>query len=148
MELVERARRAVLAFFNASPHDWVVIFTANATQALKLVGESYPFGPGGEYLLTFDNHNSVNGIREFARAKGSTTTYVPIVLPEMRVDDEELMRTISNGRGREPQTCSPTLPNRISRVCSIRLTGLRSRTARVGTFSWMRRPSRRRIGSI
>ena len=48
-ELVERARSAVLRFFNASADDWVVIFTANATQALKLIGESYPFGPGGEY---------------------------------------------------------------------------------------------------
>ena len=26
---------------------------------------------GGRFLLTFDNHNSVNGIREFARAKGA-----------------------------------------------------------------------------
>src|SRR5688500_16226586 len=67
MELIERTRRAVLAFFNASPQEWVVVFTANATQALKLVGESYPFERGSEYLLTFDNHNSVNGIREFAR---------------------------------------------------------------------------------
>src|SRR5215203_782256 len=69
MALVERARRAVLHFFNASPEEWVVIFTANATQALKLIGESYRFEPGGRYLLTFDNHNSVNGIREFARAR-------------------------------------------------------------------------------
>jgi len=92
MDLVDRARRAVLKFFNASPDEWVVIFTANATQALKLVGESYPFGPDGEYLLTFDNHNSVNGIREFARANGSTVTYVPVVLPDMRVDDHELSR--------------------------------------------------------
>jgi molybdenum cofactor sulfurtransferase len=98
MEWVERARRAVLAFFNASADDWVVIFTANATQALKLVGESYPFEPGGQYLLTFDNHNSVNGIREFARAKRSTTTYVPIVLPDMRVDDDELMRHLEQAR--------------------------------------------------
>jgi molybdenum cofactor sulfurtransferase len=98
MELVERARRAVLDFFNAVPGDWVVIFTANATQALKLVGESYPFTRDGEYLLTFDNHNSVNGIREFARAKGSTTTYVPIVLPDMRVDDDELARHLEQAR--------------------------------------------------
>ena len=43
--------------------------------ALKLVGESYPFESSGQYLLTFDNHNSVNGIREFARAKGAQVTY-------------------------------------------------------------------------
>lgn len=94
-EYVERARRAVLKFFNASPQEWVVVFTANASQALKLVGESYPFGPGDRYLLTFDNHNSVNGIREFARAAGATSTYVPLVLPEMRVDDRDLMAELS-----------------------------------------------------
>lgn len=87
---VEQARLSVLEFFNADPDEYVVIFTANATQALKLVGEAYPFGADGEYLLTFDNHNSVNGIREFARARGCPTTYVPIVLPDMRVDDAEL----------------------------------------------------------
>ena len=43
------------------------MFTANATGALKQVGESYPFGAGGRFVLTVDNHNSVNGIREFAR---------------------------------------------------------------------------------
>ncbi len=89
-ELADRARRAVLEFFNASPDEWVVVFTANASEALKLVGESYPFGPGGRFLLTFDNHNSVNGIREFARARGACTTYVPVVLPEMRVDEAAL----------------------------------------------------------
>jgi len=95
---VEQTRLSVLDFFNADPEEYVVIFTANATQALKLIGESYPFEPGGEYLLTFDNHNSVNGIREFARAKHSTATYVPIVLPEMRVDAEELARHLDRGR--------------------------------------------------
>jgi molybdenum cofactor sulfurtransferase len=92
MDMVERARRAVLTFFNAPSEEWVVIFTANATQALKLVGESYPFEAGGAYLLTFDNHNSVNGIREFARARGARATYVPVVLPDMRVNDGELAR--------------------------------------------------------
>ena len=70
MGFVARARSEVLRFFNASPDEWSVVFTGNASQALKLVGESYPFGPGDQYLLTFDNHNSVNGIREFARVQG------------------------------------------------------------------------------
>ena len=64
---VESARDAVLRFFRASPDEYVAIFTPNATGALRLVGESYPFRPGDRFLLTFDNHNSVNGIREFAR---------------------------------------------------------------------------------
>ena len=90
-ELVEQARRYILHYFRASPEEYVAIFTANASHALKLVGESYPFGPGDHYLLTFDNHNSVNGIREFARARGATTTYSPIVLPDMRLDEAQLL---------------------------------------------------------
>ena len=95
---MQQTRDAVLRFFNADPREYVVIFTANATQALKLVGEAYPFTPEGEYLLTFDNHNSVNGIREFARARGCPVTYVPVVLPEMRVDDAEIGRHLERGR--------------------------------------------------
>jgi len=94
---VEQTRLSVLEFFNADPGEYAVIFTGNATQALKLVGEAYPFQADGEYLLTFDNHNSVNGIREFARAKGCPTTYIPIVLPDMRVDDAELVSHLERG---------------------------------------------------
>jgi selenocysteine lyase/cysteine desulfurase len=97
---VEQARLSVLAFFNADPDEYVAIFTANATHALKLVGEAYPFDAAGEYLLTFDNHNSVNGIREFARARNCPTTYVPIVLPDMRVDDAELTSHLERGGNR------------------------------------------------
>jgi selenocysteine lyase/cysteine desulfurase len=84
-ELVEEARHTVLRYFNAGS-DYICIFTANASGALKHVGESYPFGPNGRYLLTFDNHNSVNGIREFAHSKGAEFTYVPLTRPELRMD--------------------------------------------------------------
>jgi selenocysteine lyase/cysteine desulfurase len=87
---VERARQAVHQFFNASPEEYVVVFTQNATGALKLVGESYPFDHLSRLLLTFDNHNSVNGIREFARAAGAMITYAPLVLPDMRIDADAL----------------------------------------------------------
>ena len=90
-QLVEHAREYVLKFFNADPEEYLAIFTPNASGALKLVGESYPF-PGGRYLLTFDNHNSVNGIREFAHARGAEVTYIPIALPDMRVDETQLER--------------------------------------------------------
>ena len=92
--LDEHARRYVLEYFNASPDEYAVIFTSNATGALKLVGESYPFASGGQYLLTFDNHNSVNGIREFAHAKGATFTYVPIAPPDLRVHEDLLVRSL------------------------------------------------------
>jgi selenocysteine lyase/cysteine desulfurase len=82
--LVERARQYVQRYFNA--RDYTVVFTLNATGALKHVGECYPFAPGGRYLLTFDNHNSVNGIREFASAKGAAFDYAPLTVPDLRVD--------------------------------------------------------------
>lgn len=87
--LVEGARRSVLAFFNAQGA-YTAIFTLNATGALKHVGECYPFAPGGRCLLTFDNHNSVNGIREFAGAKGAAVEYVPLTVPDLRIDRARL----------------------------------------------------------
>jgi selenocysteine lyase/cysteine desulfurase len=89
-KLVESAREYVLEYFNASPEEYLVIFTQNASGALKLVGESYPFEPGSRYLLTFDNHNSVNGIREFARSRGTSITYLPVELPDLRISKERL----------------------------------------------------------
>jgi selenocysteine lyase/cysteine desulfurase len=98
-ELIERARAYVLEFFNASPQEYVAIFTPNATGALRLVGEAYPFHSGDRFLLTFDNHNSVNGIREFARARGAETTYVPSVAPDLRVDENLLPRYLTETSG-------------------------------------------------
>jgi len=92
--LVEHAREYVLKFFNADADEYLAIFTANASGALKLIGESYPFS-NGRYLLTFDNHNSVNGIREFAHARGAQVTYIPVALPDMRVDAVQLSRELA-----------------------------------------------------
>ena len=92
--LVERARRAVLDWFNAGD-DYTAIFTLNATGALKHVGESYPFASGGRLLLTVDNHNSVNGIREFAVARGASVSYAPLTAPELRVDEPQLERLLA-----------------------------------------------------
>ena len=96
--LITSSRAAVLAFFNAAPEEYVCIFTKNASGALKLVGESYPFGPDSTYLLTFDNHNSVNGIREYARIKGAEISYVPVTPPEMRIDNNKLTRSLESRR--------------------------------------------------
>jgi molybdenum cofactor sulfurtransferase len=97
--LVERARDRVLDYFNASPDEYVAIFTPNATGALRLVGEAYPFHEGDRFVLTFDNHNSVNGIREFARARGAETSYVPSVAPDLRVDEELLRKYLDQTGG-------------------------------------------------
>jgi selenocysteine lyase/cysteine desulfurase len=87
-ELIERARRQVLTHFSAPPEEYAVIFTPNATAACRIVAEAYPFGPRSRLLLTYDNHNSVNGIREFARTRGAVTEYVPFSSPDLRVSDD------------------------------------------------------------
>jgi selenocysteine lyase/cysteine desulfurase len=94
-ELDEHAREFVLEYFSASPDEYYVVFTQNASGALKLVGEAYPFAPGGQYLLTFDNHNSVNGIREFARAHGAMVAYSPVTPPDLRIDDKRLRAALA-----------------------------------------------------
>ena len=96
-ERVEQARAYVLEFFNADPDEYTAIFTPNASGALKLVGEAYPFAPGGHYALTFDNHNSVNGIREFARAKGAQVSYIPVSYPELRIEMPQLEQALALG---------------------------------------------------
>ena len=98
-ELVEEARAKTLAFFRASADEYEVIFTPNATGALHLVGEAYPFRAGDRFLLTFDNHNSVNGVREFAHARGAETSYVPIESSDLRVGDDVLSRYLTEVGG-------------------------------------------------
>jgi len=100
-DLVEGTRSYVLRYFNASPDEYIAIFTANASGALKLVGEAYPFTPGSHCVLTFDNHNSVNGIREFAKAKGAQVTYVPLTKPDLRLDRvklDDILKSVDMGQ--------------------------------------------------
>jgi len=98
---VEEARAAVLDYFNGAA-EYTAIFTLNASAALKLVGESYPFGPGGRLLLTRDNHNSVNGLREFAKKGGASVAYAPLTRPELRVDVTALDALLAQADGARP----------------------------------------------
>jgi selenocysteine lyase/cysteine desulfurase len=97
--LVEEARDAVLRHFNTTRDDYAVIFTPNATGACRLVGEAYPFGRRGRLVLTADNHNSVTGLREFARARGARVGYVPMTAPELRVSEADVRAALPGGRG-------------------------------------------------
>ena len=93
--LVERTRQAVLEYFGAVGR-YTAIFTLNASGALKLVGESFPFTDQSRFLLAFDNHNSVNGIREYVRAAGGAFDYAPLTTPDLRLDRSALDRTLSS----------------------------------------------------
>ena len=65
--LIDNTRLRVLQFFHASPDDFDVIFTANATAAIKLVADALRDGEGGFwYGYHADSHTSLVGVRELA----------------------------------------------------------------------------------
>jgi selenocysteine lyase/cysteine desulfurase len=92
---VEETRNYVLNYFNAAD-DYFCIFTPNASGALKIVGESYPFSEDSFLLLSLDNHNSVNGIREFAKKKGGRFQYSPLDVKELKLNEAELMKNLDS----------------------------------------------------
>ena len=95
--LIEQAREAVLRYFNAPAEEYAVIFTQNATGACRLVGEAYQFRPWSRLVLTADNHNSVNGLREFARARGAAVRYVALSPADLRVADADVSAALGGG---------------------------------------------------
>jgi molybdenum cofactor sulfurtransferase len=93
-EKVDEARNFVLDYFNGSD-DYICIFTSNSSGALKIIGECYPFDENSHLLLSYDNHNSVNGIREFAKKQGSTFSYIPINYEDLRINEHALYQGLS-----------------------------------------------------
>jgi selenocysteine lyase/cysteine desulfurase len=89
-DVIETARDAVLRFFDVDALTHDVVFTANTSAAIKLVAESYPFAPDTPCILSADNHNSVNGIREYARRAGAPVRYLPLD-DELRLRDAEAL---------------------------------------------------------
>lgn len=76
--IINDAKARLLKFLDASPEEYVVSFTANTTAAIRLVAESYPFSPSEGLVLSTDNHNSMNGVREFACSKDAPVRYVQL----------------------------------------------------------------------
>lgn len=97
--LLQRARADVLRYFHADPAEYLVIFTANASGALRLVGEAYPFDGDAEFLLTADNHNSVHGIREYAARRGAAIRYIPSLPGSLRAEDISTHLTAARAGG-------------------------------------------------
>lgn len=86
--LVEEARKKIIDYFNAQ--NYTCVFTQNASGALKIIGESYPFNEKSQLLLLSDNHNSVNGIREFCRSKHGKTEYIPLNYEDLQINPSYL----------------------------------------------------------
>lgn len=67
-QLVEDVRLELLRFFKADPDEYDLVFTANATAAIKLVMEAFREQEGGFwYAYHVDSHTSLVGVRESAQ---------------------------------------------------------------------------------
>ena len=73
---IDTARMLTLRLLDADPAIYDVVFTANATGAIRIVAEAFPFRTGSRLVLTSDNHNSVNGLRLAARRRRGAVEYV------------------------------------------------------------------------
>lgn len=58
-----------MEFFNTDSKDYHVVFTANATAAVRLVAEHFDFLAEGNFHYTQENHTSVLGMRQLVKAK-------------------------------------------------------------------------------
>jgi selenocysteine lyase/cysteine desulfurase len=96
--LMAEARARTLHFLDADPAEHCVVFTANATAALAHVANGFAFGPRAPFILTADNHNSVNGIREIASRAGAAVHYLPVER-DLRLDApaERLSEVVQRG---------------------------------------------------
>ncbi len=108
-QLVDEARAMVINFFNAD--DYYCVFTQNASMALQIVAESYPFEKDGHYLYCIDNHNSVNGIREYCIRNGGSHTFFPVNYDDLSISNEELLAKLSEPKNQNKLFAYPAQSN-------------------------------------
>lgn len=73
--MVEQTRQKVLRLFSADPEHWDVVFTANATAAIKLVMECFAgLEQGFDYVYHRNAHTSLVGVREQAQTSRCLAT--------------------------------------------------------------------------
>ncbi|GAM84909.1 hypothetical protein ANO11243_029110 [Dothideomycetidae sp. 11243] len=83
---IDNVRLRLLRLFNANPDHFDVVFTANATAAIKLVGDIFRDAPGGfEYGYHVEAHTSLVGLRELAASQ------------RCFVDDKEVVQWLAGG---------------------------------------------------
>ncbi|TVY20731.1 Molybdenum cofactor sulfurase, partial [Lachnellula arida] len=95
---IENVRLRVLQFVKADPEEFDVVFTANATAAIKLVNDAFTSREKGfSYLYHRDAHTSLIGVRESASQSHCFTS------------DEAVKHWIESGDGARETGEMPTL---------------------------------------
>lgn len=76
----DEARAALLAFFDADPAEYDVVWTSNATAGLRIVGETYDFA-NKTMLIPRDAHNSLNSLARKAQQGGGRFEFIEFDSP-------------------------------------------------------------------
>ncbi|KAG9288975.1 hypothetical protein G9A89_015524 [Geosiphon pyriformis] len=83
---VNNVRARILKHFDANPDHYTVIFTANATSAIKLVGETFPWEKGAtSFRYLREAHTSLLGLRSYA-AESEVREIKPMTEDEIELD--------------------------------------------------------------
>lgn len=98
--LMEMARERLIDFVNGrETHS--LVFTANASHALRMLAGSIPWTPHDSVLLGQDNHNSMHGMREDARHAGAHVRYWELADNDFRLSPD-LPSLIAESRAQRP----------------------------------------------
>ncbi|KAJ1913773.1 hypothetical protein LPJ71_002446 [Coemansia sp. S17] len=68
---IEQVRDRLLGFFGTTSRDYALVFTANATAAIRLAGELTPMSKDSTFCYTSAAHTSVVGLRGIAAELGA-----------------------------------------------------------------------------
>jgi molybdenum cofactor sulfurtransferase len=127
--MVDSIREKTLAFFKADPEHFDIVFTANATAAIKLVGECFrdlasasPMSSTFWYGYHKDAHTSVVGIREMTKGNHHCFT-----------SDDEVEKWLNNSQTPSITPSSSTIPGLFCFPGQSNMTGRRL------PLSWTRR---------
>jgi molybdenum cofactor sulfurtransferase len=135
--MVDSIREKTLAFFNADPEHFDIVFTANATAAIKLVGECFrdlasasPTSSTFWYGYHKDAHTSVVGIREMTNGNHHCFT-----------SDDEVEKWLNNFQTHSGTPRNSTIPGLFCYPGQSNMTGRRL------PLSWTRRLRQSNVSS-
>lgn len=87
---IEKMKAATKRYFRCDDSDdYEVVITANASTAIELVADAFPFQKRSTLVLTKDNHTSVHSIQNFAVDKGAFIRYVSVA-DDLLISDKSM----------------------------------------------------------
>jgi len=79
--VVEQTREKVLSLLNTDSSKYHLVFTSGATGALRMLAQTFKWGPNSAFAYLAESHTSILGIRQVAQNFGATV--VPLTKKEV-----------------------------------------------------------------